>query len=240
MLRITITITLLFFSLLIQANESSLQLVPEKGTVSVVGDGYVELVPDVIDIQFTLMVTKNRIGEAKNDLDEQYKRVLEVLRQQDIQDSDIQATRLRSNPSYEWMKDQRVFKGFQMSRNIKVTVRDASQYATLLEGLVDVNVTTINQVSTRFSDEVETQELALIEAVKVAKRKAKLMASQFGKNLGEVIYISEGTFQKVLTPVQFNRNRALAVEQDSGVAPPPEMFGLQRVNARIQVTFHLK
>ena len=241
----TITAILLFFCLSISSIVNAQDVVKttsiNSDTLTVVGDGFVELAPDLLDMQFTLMTTKMTILEAKQELDKQYQQVLTLLQEQQIADKDIKATQLRSNPSYEWLRDKKIFKGFQISRNITLTIRDFSQYPVLLQALVEADVSMINRVSTRLSDQAGSEELAIIEAIKVAKRKAELMASRFGRNLGEVQHISEGLFQNHLPQSGFRSksNRALSVESDIAV-PPTEMFGLQRINARVQVIFRLQ
>lgn len=210
-------------------------------TVSVSGQGFIEAEPDVVDIHISLMSTKATLKQAKAEVDDRYKDVLQAIRQHKISDKDIKLTRLNSHQDYEWRNSKRIFKGFRVSRNLQISVRDTDKFPNVQQSIIDAGITNITHVSPRFGDDTAIKELALSEAVKVAKRKALSLANQFGRQLGAVASISEGgvNFPSPRPNIRMKQARGMAMEMADS-APAPEMLGTQKITANVSVVFRLQ
>lgn len=208
-------------------------------TVSVSGQGFIEAEPDMVDLHINLTATKPTLKEAKTDVDRRYQQVLEAIRGHNISDKDIKLTRLNSHQDYEWRNSKRIFKGFQLSRSLQISIRDTDKFPDVQQSLIDAGISNISHVNPRFSDDTAIKELALAEAVKVAKRKAQSLAKQFDRQLGAVASISEGGVH-IPSPRPFAKHPRAMMADSAESAPAPELLGTQKINATISVVFRLK
>jgi uncharacterized protein YggE len=206
-----------------------------EDSVVVMGTGFIDAEPDIVDLNFQLYAVKPNLKEAKSSVDVLYRKALMVIKQYKVADKDIKLTQMNSYKEYEWNKQDRTFKGHRLSRNLQVTVREKEIYPELLQGLVDAGISEVNNVSPRIADKSKVKEQALAKAIEAAKYKAKFMAQQFGRELGDVIFVSE-----VQTQTVSPRNFAVRAAQQMEPSAPQEQFGAERVTAKITVTYRLK
>lgn len=205
-----------------------------QDSITVIGEGFVDAEPDMLDLRVELFSVKTTLKDAKLAVDQQYRDALKAIKQHKIADVDIKLTRINSQAEYEWDKQKQTFKGYRVSRNVQIAVRNVSVYPELLQSLVDSNISNINGVTPRFSDDTSIKEQALTVAVASAKRKAASLAKQFDRSLGKITYISEGrvdtpTFQPMLV-----QSRSMKMQA------PPAMLGTQRVSASVTVIYRLQ
>ena len=210
-------------------------------TVTVQGQGFVDVEPDIVDVSFHLYASKKTLPEAKKAVDELYAQALTVIKQFDIQKKDIKLTFINSRPDYEWVNRKRIYKGHKVSRSLKITVRNIDSYPELLEALVNVGISEINRVSARISDNDQFKRLALKKAVAAANDKAKFLANEFGRQLDKVLVINE-TGVHIPRPIfQHRAKRETATLSSAGADNPPAAnFGTQRISASVNAIFALK
>lgn len=226
-----------FFNVIASAHDST---VAAQDSVTVTGEGFVDAEPDMLDLRVDLFAIKPTLKAAKAELDQRYREALKVIKNYKIADADVKLTRLNSQTEYDWNKQQRVFKGYRVSRNLQVSVRDLGTYPELLQSLVNANISNINNATPRFSDDTATKEQALAVAVASAKRKAESLAAQFNRRLGQVAFISEGQVNASVPRPMMAKSRSMTVQSDILQAAPPAMLGTQRINARVTVVYRLQ
>lgn len=231
-MRIIILVVLVTISQFAYANNTDFI----QHTVTVTGEGYIDVEPDIVDLSFSLTAMKPSLKEAKQVVDGHYNQALAVLKRYKIDRKDITLTMLNSRPEHEWVDRQKIFKGHRVSRSLNVTVRKLSIYPDLLQALVEADISELNQVKPYLADESNMKRKAMQKAVSVAKEKAKFLAIEFNRQLGKVIQINEGVVA-MPSPVLY-RQKGLA--EASQAAAPPAMFGSQRVSANITAVFSLK
>lgn len=234
--------TLISFSLLVCAGVFSVSAcahepVPEQDHISVVGVGEIEQEPDQAIVNVSINAKQPTLPEAKKVADEKYRSVLAVLKKMAIDKKHIKATRISAQPEYEWSNNKQIYKGERVSRSLAITVNDLEKVSPLMQALVENGVSTIDGMNTGFKDPKALQEKAMAAAADDAKAKAKFLAERLGRNLGSAYLISEHNNSQPLVrrPQPSMMARSMSAEQ----APPPEMFGTQKVSATVNVSFNL-
>lgn len=221
----------LIFSLAACAHE-----VPEaQDQITVVGVGEVEAEPDQATLRVSVFAQEPTLLEAKKVADNRYRKVLAVLSKQKIDERNIKATQVLAQPQYEWRNSKRIYKGERVSRSLSITVTNLEKVSPLMQALVENEVSTIDGLDTGFQDRAALLELALGAAADDAKRKAGFLAKRLGRNLGSAFLINEYNEQAPTMARGPEMARASMMADEA----PPEMFGTQKVRARVNVSFNL-
>jgi len=238
-MRSTSFLLFLFFCSFTQAaTELTSALTTEQITVS--GTGYIEVEPDKVDLSIGLNALEETLQLAKKKVDKEYRKALSVLLDKKVEKKDIRLTVLSSRPEYEWQKNKRIYKGHRVSRNLKITINQVDDYPELLQSLVDAGISEINHISPGITDRESAQKSALEKAAINAKGKAKLLASTLNRTLGRAVQIKENGISMPHQPVYRKQARAEMAMADSQNAAPQAMFGSQRIQANVTVSFLLK
>lgn len=228
-------ITLLAASVLsfsVYAHEAA----PTQDHIAVVGMGEVEAEPDQAVLRVTVSAQQPDLPSAKNLADTRYRKVLAVIKKAGIEEERVKVTQNLAQPQYEWRDSRQVYKGEHVSRALSITVNDLEQVSPLMQALIENEVSTIDGVDTGFQNRAGLLEQALAVAADDAKNKADFLAKRLGRNLGSAFLITESSDQPIHNAfgVEMARSRTMGAD-----APPPEMFGTQKVQARINVSFNL-
>jgi uncharacterized protein YggE len=210
---------------------------PEQDHISVVGVGEIEQEPDQAIVNVSINAKKPSLPEAKKLADDKYRSVLAVLKKMAIDKKNVKATRVSAQPEYQWSNNKQIYKGERVSRSLAITVNDLEKVSPLMQALVENGVSTIDGMKSGFKDPKALQKKALAVAADDAKTKAKFLAERLGRNLGAAYLISENnnSQQPVGRPQFSMMAKSVSAEQ----APPPEMFGTQKVSATVSVSFNL-
>lgn len=211
-------------------------------SLTVSATGHVEAEPDIVDLQFELFAIAPTLKQAKQQVDETYQNTLVAIKRFNIADQDIQLTQINSRAEYDWQKQQRVFKGQRVSRNLRVTTRQLALYPEVLEALVKVGISEVNNINTRFSNRSQLEQAALANAVQQAKEKATFLAAQFDRRLGKVEHIAEGSAPvfRNHSLTQRGREGVVFAQADAGASLPEAMFGTQKITATVSVIYRLQ
>jgi uncharacterized protein YggE len=90
-----------------------------------------------------------------------------------------------------WTSDGQVVTGFAAENQVTVTVRDLERVGTIIDLAVDAGANLTSGISFRMSEANPAGDRALTEAVEDARRKAELLATAGGAQLGAVVTITE-------------------------------------------------
>ncbi|HET7570757.1 MAG TPA: SIMPL domain-containing protein [Gammaproteobacteria bacterium] len=209
------------------------QGMPAGPYITVSGQGRVQVVPDVLDIHLSVEKRDKSIEAAQRDVDRHTAQAVEVARRFGIAKADITSTRVSISPQYDYQSKPPRLLGYDVRREVSLTLRDIGKYDQLLSALVKAGVNRISGVSARYSKPATLRDEAFARAVADARAKAGKLAQAFGAALGKVYAVTE---QSAPSP------RPLRVSKASFAAktPSPTEPGTIDVEATIQVTFRLK
>jgi uncharacterized protein YggE len=193
------------------------------------------VVPDRAVIELGVERQDPSAGLAKQAADAAARKILLSLRQNGVDEKDIQTTFLSLQPQTSYVKKVRVTY-FVAAQTMTVTVRDLTKLERLLESLVKAGGNRIDSIQYETSDLRKYRDQARDLAVKAAREKARALAQALGQDIGKAQSIEEvPEYQSSggLANTAFEAPR-------KGASPGPSIaVGQQTISASVTVSFEL-
>ncbi len=162
-------------------------------TITVVGEGKVDVEPDVAYLNLGVVVTRDTVREASDANQEQIDAVIEAVKAAGVAEEDIQTSNFSVNvnnygpngimPEAEWT--------YQVSNNVNVTIRDLDNVSNVLDTAIEAGANNIYGVNFALQDSDAAQSEARAAAVADAQARAEDLAQLTGLGVGDVVAISE-------------------------------------------------
>ena len=159
--------------------------------ISVTGMGQATGVPDMATINVGVEASRDTVQAARDDAAAAMGQVIEVLRQQGIEDRDIQTRYFSINTQYD-REGQNVI-GFQVSNQVTVKVRDLDNVGAVVDQVVAAggDLTRFQGISFSIADTKPLERDAREAAVADLRAKAEQLAQLAGVPLGPLVSITE-------------------------------------------------
>lgn len=226
-------VILIFAALQVHAQEHQ-----KQATISVSGEGIVNVVPDEVALNIRIEHIANSAKEAKLKNDAVVKNVLQFCKRMNIDRKDIHTQYVNLNKNYDYQKKEYHYKANQA---IRILLRDLKKYETLVQGLLDSGTNRIDGVTFKNSQLEKHKSEARKKAILNARQKAKEYVDALQQNIGKAISISENTVHDprypALNTMRFNETVMADAKTTGG---PTIAIGEMKVSARVQVTFELR
>jgi uncharacterized protein YggE len=117
-------------------------------TVSVVGEGTASGKPDIAEVTIGVEVSGPDVQEATDEAEQKMEAILASIREQEIEEKDIQTTGFNifaDRPFQEGQPTNEVI--YRVTNNVRVTVRDLNQVSTVLDSAVEAGANNIYGVN---------------------------------------------------------------------------------------------
>ena len=224
---------LILCALLTACGQGEVQSTP--ATISVSGTGLIEAEPDKAVLSISASALNHNVAIAKQQADKQYQAILTVLQQAGIAKQHIKVTQLSIQTENEWVDRRQVYQGERVTRHLKIEVHKLDTLSQIIQQLVTVGVSSIDNMQTGFIDEKKITQQAMALAAKDAQHKARFLAKQFNRDLGAAIEINAMQNHTPLRqPFELARSSAkLAMDA------PVEQLGTLSVSATLNARFTL-
>ncbi|ULQ58553.1 SIMPL domain-containing protein [Brucepastera parasyntrophica] len=231
---------ILFFSLLLAGCDKAASNV---STVSVSGTGTVFAQPDMVQMLVTFSYVAPTTREAKQVVDGKVKQVLDILKESNIDDTNIKTVSLNYDTETEYQNGRSVWVGQRASQSISVTVNDINADTDRLPALLDrisaVDTVRISNVSFDVKEKTELFEKARELAYQKAYEKAVQFARLSGLGIVKVLTINEDANTNIFYGTQSNIQYERLVAQDA-VPSSHVPTGEQEITTKVAVQFLLK
>ena len=206
-------------------------------TVSVTGDAELRLAPDMARINMAVSHKDQTVKAAQQSVARVVNDFLELADDRDIDRKWITTTGASVRPNYKWdrEKEEQIFTGYTVERQIQLELRDLEQLGPLLE---DVGRIGINRVSPPVLDSTarrETHREVLALAFADAEANAEALADAAGADLGDALSISTSSSRPPVQPVM--RAAAMEMADDNSASYNP---GELTIRARVSAQFELE
>ncbi len=180
----------LFFTTPVHAAEAQPRL------ITVAGEGEVYAVPDEVAVNFQVEIFDENLDNAKKANDEAVKGAFEVVKKYGVEDKDFRTDYFTVRNEERWYQDpqtnqQRSRKGFYVTKNVSVTLRDVAKFEDLYSDALKAGVNNINGVEFKTSAVKKYRDEARALAVRAAKEKAAQIAKELGEEVGRPYAIQE-------------------------------------------------
>lgn len=202
-----------------------------QNTVSVIGTGTVNIVPDKVLINSRIEHTGKSAVEVKKQNDKVVNDVIKYLKSRGIASENIQTEYVRLNKEFNYNTKDTFYSANQA---ISIELQDLKKYEDIMSGLLNSGLNRIDGIEFMTSKKEALQSEARKKAVLDAQMKAREYAEALGQKIGRATRISE-----VQTDHYQPVYRVMEMKQDSAgqetIAP-----GEMEVRVKVNVDFLLQ
>ena len=204
------------------------------------GEGKVTVTPDLAILSLGIESQEATVVEAQAKASEAMEKVIQALKDQGIEEKDIQTQYFNISQVTNWKMEKEEVTGYRVTNTVTVKVRDLQKVGPVIGAVVEAagDLTRVSGLNFTVEEPapyyIEARELAMTHAA----AKAGELAEQMGIELGKVTYITENSNNYGI----YYRNYMMA---DSAVAVPaatvpPISIGELEITATVQVAYAIK
>ncbi|HEX7611848.1 MAG TPA: SIMPL domain-containing protein [Candidatus Limnocylindrales bacterium] len=208
---------------------------PPEHTVTVSSNGVVSVAPDVADVVIGVMAQKVTVAEAQTAAATSMTSVIAAVKKTGVDAKDIVTVNISLNPVYDYNTNGAAPRlvGYQFANTIKVTVRDISKVAAVVDDSMAAGATTVNGITFRVGDPKAAQGQARGLAMTDARAKADALAAAAGVSVKGVANITETSSQP--TPIYYAAGTLDAAKAQS--VSTPIQTGTTDITIQVTVTY---
>jgi uncharacterized protein YggE len=201
-------------------------------TITVTGDGQVQVTPDVAFVTVGVQQTDIDPAKAQGAANGIANAALAKIKALGIPERDIQTQSVSLDPQYD---DRGVLTGFIASDTFTITVEHTGQAGAVIDAGVGAGANRNISVSFGLKDETQARTAALKAAVAVAQRKATAVAAQLGVSLqGAKVQVQESSAQ---APVPLFTAQRVATGAPVASPPTPVQTGVLSIQDSVTITY---
>ncbi|MBE0482395.1 MAG: SIMPL domain-containing protein [Bacterioplanes sp.] len=204
--------------------------------VEVQGQGTVEALPDYVELTLLISNVQPEREQAKNLVDHSMQQLLALTEQFAIAKEDIDAAQIRSQPHYQWQQGERIHRGEQVARDIRLTLRTLADFTAFSHALILIPDLQLQRTELRFNDPDALYQNALALAARQAQQKAERLASTLNNRLGHVLSITEQGGQHY----GLREARVMSMADSPNAAPAPMLIQAQAIEASVSIRYQLR
>lgn len=230
----------------IEAGEFQVEKYDSHGTMSIEGYATIECEPDQLVIYLKIKgLDKNSAEKARDQASIIIDRVVKSLKKLGIPEKNIETISYNIGPKYEWEYNEtgarkKVFKGYEVTARMKITVLDFDKAGSVIDSSVDAGafVDSIHfELSSEKRNELKIE--ALNNAAKDAEIKAEAILSALGEELGHVTNVTLNRYS--YSPrVFWDSVDYTGVIKESEIVPPTTIMPSDlTVSANVYVDFDI-
>jgi uncharacterized protein YggE len=164
--------------------------------ISVTGEATISAPPDLAQIDAGVSSDAKTAREASDANNAAMSKVLQALKSANIDDKDVQTSRLSLQPQYAPPGSSRpgpmTVTGYRASNHVTVKLHDVTKVAGVIDTLVAAGANEIGGINFMVSQASKLLDEAREKAVADARRKAEIYAKAAGVTLGAPLSIAEG------------------------------------------------
>jgi uncharacterized protein len=213
----------------------------KTATISVSAEGTANAVPDMAVINLVVLREAETAREALDANTAAMTEVLKALKEDGIEDRDLQTSDFSIQPRWVYPKtndgsETPKIAGYQVSNGLTVRIRELERLGDILDASVTLGVNQGGQIAFTNDKPDETISEARKNAVEKAKRKAEEMAGAAGVKLGRIVSMSEQSYSNPPMPMA----RADMMKMSAESAPVPVAAGENQYSVSVSMTFELE
>jgi hypothetical protein len=210
--------------------------------LTVTAQGKTTATPDLAEISFSVVSQGANPQNLSTDNNTKMNAVMQFLGAQNIATSDIQTSGYDLSPNYQYFpsSNRSTITGYTLTQTVTVKIHDLTNVATVLGGLAPLGVNEIGGVTFTFNDQDDIVATARVDAMNKAEAKAKVLASQAGASLGEVVSVSENGVMPYPTPVYNMASEGVGAMSAPTAVTPTIQPGSEDVTDNVTITYALR
>jgi len=209
--------------------------------ISLSGTGSASLAPDMAVLSFGVVEEAKTAREALDKNNKAMSAILNAMKQQGIEDKDLQTSGFNIQPKYFYPKrnpngEQPApeIRGYRVSNTLTIRVREIDKAGSILDLSVTLGMNSGGNIRFTNSDTSKALKEARIKAVADAMEKANTLAEAAGVSLGSILNITEAVDRP--RPVTIAQARSLNVQEDASV---PIATGENSYRVTVQMSWRI-
>ncbi|MCF7917912.1 SIMPL domain-containing protein [Candidatus Gracilibacteria bacterium] len=214
-----------------------------QNSITVSGEGKVMSRPDIVRVQAGVSELRKTTKEAQIAANEKLAQILDILRENNIAEKNVQTTDLSFYPEYQWLEktgQKLVGQRVRQTLNIKITDIDkkSERVTDILDALGSVDGLEMNSVNFDIEEKEALFTQARQQAFDKAEQKAKELAKLGGVVLLKPITISESSIN--YNPPMYRNFAKMEMASDAMGGGSELPSGELEVTANVNVVFGIE
>lgn len=162
--------------------------------LAVVGEGKVEVVPDIVTVTAGISVNAVDTAEkAQKALDEVNNKIIEKMKGLGIEKKDIKTSNYSITPNYQYTPTGNKVDGYNGNATVAIKVRKIPLASKVITEATAAGANNIQGTSFETENPEKYRELAREKAIENAKQQALKLAKELGISLGRIVNIAESS-----------------------------------------------
>ena len=209
---------------------------PTWRTITVGGEGEVQVVPDLARVGFNVETTHAELARAQAENARRLAAVIARLTALGVAERDLQTSRYAVRPQHDYNRQGRLI-GYQVFNGVRVTVRALARLSERLDAAGAAGANRVHGARFDVSDKEDALRRAREAAVRDARARAEQYATLTGVRLGPPVAVAEGGRDRPVRPMML---RALSASVEDAAAPTPVEPGEQTIRLSVQITYEIR
>lgn len=161
-------------------------------TISLDAQGKVTVRPDIAETSLGMMAEAPTVAEAQQKNTDVMNKLIEKLKTLGIDAKDIQTANYNVYPQYNYTeKEGQVLKGYQVTQNINVKIRDLKKASQVLSLAGEVGANSVSGINFTVDDRDVYKAQARELAIKKIQDKAATLSAELGIKIKGIVTFSE-------------------------------------------------
>ncbi|MDD5625778.1 MAG: SIMPL domain-containing protein [Patescibacteria group bacterium] len=210
----------------------------ETNSITVSGEGKVVSIPDVASINFSVISDKMSAKEAMSDNSKKMNAVIKSVKDLGVESKDLQTTGYNLAPLYDYVKGQRIFKGYELTSTLAVKIRNFDKISDIIDGAIMQGANQAGDIQFVVDKPEKLQAEARDKAIQQAKDKAAAIAKASGFKLGKVVSFSESG--NAYYPQPMYAEKSYGAGDSAMVQAPAIESGSQEIQTTVSLVFRIR
>ncbi len=203
--------------------------------LKVFGEGTVTATPNQAVVTLGVVTEDPSLTTAQQTNAKAMAQVINSLRNKGIPQTNIQTVDYSIHMQYDYQNGQQIFRGYQVSNIIQVTLDDINQIGEIVDLAVSSGANVVRNIQLRLKDEQQHYKQALSKAIQNGKDKALQIANSLGVSLEP----TPSRIKEILEPKEIRpKEVVLGVSTDQASFVTPIEPGLLNIKATLEMVFH--
>jgi uncharacterized protein len=204
------------------------------------GEGKIEVTPDVAILTLGIEAQETSVAVAQEKAAEAMAKVIQALKDQGIEDKDIQTQYFSINQITNWTDNKEQITGYRVTNTVTVKVRAVAKAGDAIDAVVAAggDLARVNGITFTVDEPANYYVDARALAIEHATNKAKQMADKAGFKLGKITYITENSGSYGIN------YRNYVGMNDSAMGAPaastPVSIGSLEITATVNIAYEIK
>lgn len=234
-----ILLSLLLIGALLFPTAANAQSTAPSRTLSVTGQGKVEVKPDTAAITLGVTQLKPTPMEAYTSMSADLVSITGTVKTAGVKDEQIQTSTFSLHPEYNWTQEKgQVLMGYRATTSLTITTQELDRVAALIQSAMTAGANQLQGISFYVKDTEKLAQQALDAAVDDARAKAGRVAARLGAKVVRVNSVSiQDNGMPIMRPMYDSGMGAMAKAE---AAPAPVFGGTTTYGVSVHVTFEIE